>query len=98
QQPILPVRADPDLRRGGAQHPPAGGRLRTKGGLLMRLRGSRYENVKSFAPGDDGSVAFPGLRPRDIGPAIGVLEHSVAGGRRVGLSRAADTSTAETRT
>ena len=51
----------------------------------MRLRGSRYENVKPFAPGDDGSVAFPGLRARDIGPAIGVLEHAVAAGDRLDL-------------
>lgn len=51
----------------------------------MRRPGSRYENVKSFAPGDDGSVAFPGLRARDIGPAIGVLEHTVAAGDRLDL-------------
>ena len=51
----------------------------------MRLRGSRYESVKTFAPGDDGSVAFPGLRARDIGPAIGALEHTVAAGDRLDL-------------
>ena len=51
----------------------------------MRLRGSRYESVNTFAPSEDGSVAFPGLRPRDIGPAIGVLEHTVAAGDRLDL-------------
>ena len=51
----------------------------------MRLRGSRYENVKTFTPGDDGSVAFRGLLPRDIGPAVGVLEHTVAVGDRLDL-------------
>jgi nucleoid-associated protein YgaU len=51
----------------------------------MRLRGSRYETVKTFAPGDDGSVAFPGLRARDIGPTIGVLEHTVSAGDRLDL-------------
>ena len=40
----------------------------------MRLRGSRYENVKPFAPGDDGSVAFQGLRARAIGAALGTIE------------------------
>jgi hypothetical protein len=51
----------------------------------MRLRGSRYENVKTFAPGDDGRIAFSGLRARDIGPAIGVLEHTVTPGDRLDL-------------
>jgi nucleoid-associated protein YgaU len=51
----------------------------------MRLRGSRYQTVKAFAPGDDGAVPFPGLRARDIGPAVGVLEHTVAAGDRLDL-------------
>lgn len=51
----------------------------------MRLRGSRYETVATFAPDDDGAVAFPGLRARDIGPAIGMLEHTVAAGDRLDL-------------
>jgi hypothetical protein len=51
----------------------------------MRLRGSRYESVPTFSPGDDGTVAFPGLRARDIGPALGVLEHTVAAGDRLDL-------------
>jgi len=51
----------------------------------MRLRGSRYEGVKAFAPGDDGTAPFPGLRARDIGPAAGLLEHTVVAGDRLDL-------------
>lgn len=51
----------------------------------MLLRGSRYETVKSFAPGDDGSVPFPGLRARDIASAPGVLEHIISAGDRLDL-------------
>ncbi len=51
----------------------------------MRLRGSRYEDVKAFAPVADGTAPFPGLRARDIGPAAGVLEHTVVAGDRLDL-------------
>jgi hypothetical protein len=51
----------------------------------MRVRGSRYDGVKPFAPGDGGVVAFRGLRPRDIGAATGVLEHVVGVGDRLDL-------------
>jgi nucleoid-associated protein YgaU len=50
----------------------------------MRLRGSRYAGAKPFAPDGTGQP-FPGLRPRDIGPATGVLEHTVAAGDRLDL-------------
>jgi nucleoid-associated protein YgaU len=50
----------------------------------MRLRGSRYEHVKTFAPSEDAG-AFRGLRARDIGPATGVLEHVVGAGDRLDL-------------
>jgi hypothetical protein len=51
----------------------------------MRLRGSRYENVKTFAPSDGMGAPFPGLRGRDIGRATGVLEHIVGAGDRLDL-------------
>lgn len=50
----------------------------------MRLRGSRYDAVKPFSP--DGTAApFRGLRPRDIGPATGVLEHIITAADRLDL-------------
>jgi len=50
----------------------------------MRLRGSRYERVPGFVAA--GTAApFLGLRPRDIGPATGVLEHTVGAGERLDL-------------
>jgi hypothetical protein len=51
----------------------------------MRLRGSRYEHVKTFAPSGEAGAPFRGLRPRDIGPATGVLEHVVGVGDRLDL-------------
>jgi nucleoid-associated protein YgaU len=51
----------------------------------MRVRGSRYETAKLFAPGDSGAAPFPGLRARDIGPATGVVEHAVSAGDRLDL-------------
>jgi hypothetical protein len=51
----------------------------------MRLRGSRYDGVKTFAPGDAPGAPFPGLRARDIGPATGLLEHVVGAGERLDL-------------
>ncbi len=51
----------------------------------MRLRGSRYANVPGFAPSTDGRSAFPGLRPREIGPAVGVIEHVIRAGDRLDL-------------
>ena len=50
----------------------------------MRLRGSRYDTVKTFAP-DGDAAPFRGLRARDIGPATGVLEHTVTAGDRLDL-------------
>jgi hypothetical protein len=50
----------------------------------MRVRGSRYDDVKTFAA-SDGRATFPGLRARDIGPATGVLEHVVSAGDRLDL-------------
>ncbi|HEX7839009.1 MAG TPA: tail protein X [Kofleriaceae bacterium] len=40
--------------------------------------------MKLFAP-DGMATPFRGLRPRDIGPATGVLEHIVTAGDRLDL-------------
>ena len=50
----------------------------------MFLKGSRYEQARSFDPAGDGSL-FPGVRPREIGPATGVVEHVVKSGDRLDL-------------
>jgi nucleoid-associated protein YgaU len=50
----------------------------------MFLKGSRYETAKAFHPAEDGSK-FPGVRPRAIGPATGVVEHVVKSGDRLDL-------------
>jgi nucleoid-associated protein YgaU len=50
----------------------------------MFLKGSRYEQARNFDPAGDGS-RFPGVRPREIGPATGVVEHLVKSGDRLDL-------------
>ena len=50
----------------------------------MFLKGSRYEGAKAFDPAEDGS-RFPGVQPRAIGPAVGVVEHVVKSGDRLDL-------------
>lgn len=50
----------------------------------MFLKGSRYENAKTFEADEDGS-RFPGVRPRAIGTATGVVEHVVKSGDRLDL-------------
>ncbi|MBA3014602.1 MAG: hypothetical protein KKD63_02110 [Proteobacteria bacterium] len=50
----------------------------------MLLKGSRYEQSKSFDPSEDGS-RFPGLRPRTISSVTGVVEHVVKSGDRLDL-------------
>lgn len=50
----------------------------------MFLKGSRYENARAFESGEDGSL-FPGVRPRIIGAADGVVEHVVKSGDRLDL-------------
>jgi len=50
----------------------------------MRLRGSRYENVPTFAQASS-AAPFRGLRARDIGAATGILEHAVGVGDRLDL-------------
>ncbi len=45
----------------------------------MFFKGSRYGKAKLF----EGDVAFLGIRPRTIGPAPGVIEHTVRSGDRL---------------
>jgi hypothetical protein len=49
----------------------------------MILPGSRYASTPAFSP----APGIPGglLRPRDIGPAPGVIEHTVTTGERMDL-------------
>lgn len=46
----------------------------------MLLPNSRYKTTPPFKPSDTAGDAFPGLRPRLIGPATGVIEHVVCEG------------------
>lgn len=49
----------------------------------MITKKSRYARARAFAPGPDGTLPFPGLRPRSIAPAEGVIEHQVQAGDRL---------------
>ncbi|ABI57096.1 hypothetical protein ACN2MM_09495 [Alkalilimnicola ehrlichii MLHE-1] len=52
----------------------------------MLLRQSRYHKPRAarrFSAGADGEPDFPGIRPRAIGPASGVIEHTIAKGERL---------------
>ncbi|HSI51437.1 MAG TPA: hypothetical protein VLA61_24480 [Ideonella sp.] len=51
----------------------------------MFLKNSRYQRTRRFAPGPDGSLRCKGTRPREIGPAPGVIEHVVREGDRLDL-------------
>ncbi len=51
----------------------------------MFQKGSRYEKSRKFTPSPDGAAVFPGIRPRDIGAATGVVEHVVRVGDRLDL-------------
>jgi hypothetical protein len=44
---------------------------------------SRYKNAPAFEPLADGSEVFPGIRPREIGAATGVIEHEVRASDRL---------------
>jgi hypothetical protein len=52
----------------------------------MATGNARYANVPAFAPGPDGSLPFPGLRPRPIGPATPVVEHTIRAADRHDLT------------
>jgi hypothetical protein len=51
----------------------------------MFQKGSRYEKTRLFIPASDGSKVFEGIRPRNIDPAAGVIEHMVKAGDRPDL-------------
>ena len=51
----------------------------------MLLPKSRYRQSAPFAPSTDGADPFPGLRPRPVGPATGVIEHVLREGDRLDL-------------
>lgn len=51
----------------------------------MIRKGSRYEKARSFAAAEGETDAFPGVRPRRIGPATGVIEHTVRSGDQLDL-------------
>ncbi len=46
-------------------------------------RKSRYADTPDFAAEPRGNSTFSGVRPRDIGPAPGILEHGVKTGDRL---------------
>jgi len=50
---------------------------------MTLLRGSRYADAGLFEPGPDGTVPFRGLRARRVGPATGVIEHTVVDRERL---------------
>lgn len=49
----------------------------------MFTKGSRYLSSARFAPAEDGTPPFKGVRPRSIGPATGVVEHPLQPGERL---------------
>lgn len=51
----------------------------------MFKKGSRYEKARVFQPKDDGAEVFEGIRPREIGSATGVIEHTIKAGDRLNL-------------
>lgn len=51
----------------------------------MFQKGSRYETTSLFQPDAGGRTVFEGVRPRPIGPAPGVVEHTVQAGDRLDL-------------
>ena len=51
----------------------------------MLLNNSRYKEVRRFEADDSGQVRCKGTRPREIGPAVGVVEHVIQEGDRLDL-------------
>ena len=51
----------------------------------MFLKGSRYEETPPFTAEEEISPTFEGIRPRKIGRATGVLEHTISAGERLDL-------------
>lgn len=51
----------------------------------MFLKNSRYKDARRFEPDDRGVVRCKGTRSREIGSAVGVLEHVIQEGDRLDL-------------
>ena len=51
----------------------------------MITKDSRYATAELFKGDDGADPDFPGIRPRVIGKATGVVEHTVAAGDRLDL-------------
>lgn len=51
----------------------------------MRTKDSRYLDTPGFVSDPGQGQVFQGLRPRRIGPATGVLEHTLVMGDRLDL-------------
>jgi nucleoid-associated protein YgaU len=51
----------------------------------MLLKNSRYKDARRFAPDETGLVRCKGTRPREIGAALGVIEHVIREGDRLDL-------------
>jgi nucleoid-associated protein YgaU len=51
----------------------------------MLQKGTRYAKARIFDPAPDGAMVFEGIRPRDIEPAEGVIEHVIKAGDRLDL-------------
>lgn len=51
----------------------------------MLTSDSRYRDTTLFQRRSDGSIVFPGIRSRPIGPAEGVIEHALRAGDRLDL-------------
>jgi len=47
--------------------------------------GSRYHQARLFTAAAGAPAPFPGVRPREIGPAPGIIEHTVRAGDRLDL-------------
>lgn len=51
----------------------------------MLLKNSRYQHARRFSADETGVVHCKGTRPRDIGAALGVIEHVIREGDRLDL-------------
>jgi nucleoid-associated protein YgaU len=51
----------------------------------MFQKGSRYEKAHLFESKEDGTDVFDGIRPREIDPATGVIQHTIKAGDRLDL-------------
>ena len=51
----------------------------------MFLKGSRYKDALTFTAEEGETSTFEGIRPRKIGRATGVLEHTISSGDRLDL-------------